>query len=46
MFKEYEAIMSTHHMMEFRRYLSKCHRLRNPKTKDSQRSDIEPSIEY
>ena len=45
MLKEYGAIMSTHHMKEFGRYLFECHRLRNPRTKGSQRSDIGPSVE-
>ena len=39
MLKEYGLIMSTHHMNELGRYLSDCHRLRNPKAKDSTTSD-------
>ena len=45
MLNEYGAIMTSHHMKEFGKYLLECHRLRNPKAKDSQRSDRTPSIE-
>ena len=37
--KEYGLIISTHHMNELGRYHSDCHRLRNPKAKDSATSD-------
>ena len=39
MLKEYGLIMSTHHMNELGRYLSDCHRLRNPTAKDSATSN-------